>query len=99
MAYRFDRDESVTRSVRRIACEGLDDAIERLSVCGGATADEIEDHVHEVRKRCKELRGLLRLVRSDLGEDFRSADRTIRTAARELSALRDAHALLDTFDA
>ncbi len=99
MAYRFDRDVSVTRSVRRVACDGLDDAIERLSACGGASADEIEDHVHEVRKRCKELRGLLRLVRSDLGDDFRSADRTIRTAARELSALRDAHALLDTFDA
>ena len=99
MGYRFDRDESVTRSVRRIACEALDDAIERLSQCEGADAEAIEDHVHEVRKRCKELRGMLRLVRSDLGDDFRSADRTIRTAARELSALRDAHALLDTFDA
>ena len=47
--------------------------------------------VHDVRKRCKKVRGLLRLVRPGLGPDYRRANADVRDAARELSSLRDAH--------
>lgn len=55
--------------------------------------------VHEARKRCKELRGLLRLVRSGLGPVYRPADDAVRDAARLLSPIRDAQELLATFEA
>jgi CYTH domain-containing protein/CHAD domain-containing protein len=90
------------KEVRRVAGERLDDAIERLELLERAeTADAaaIEEAVHSVRKRCKEVRGLARLVAPALGRsEFRRVDHLVRDAASELSALRDAHAVLATFD-
>lgn len=96
MRYVLTPAHSTQRDVRRVARECLDDAIERLDAV--LSPDDIETSVHEVRKRCKETRGLARLVRPSLGDGFRAFDRTVRSAANELSAMRDAHVLLDTFD-
>jgi CYTH domain-containing protein/CHAD domain-containing protein len=103
MAFKFERGEPLTDGLRRVAGDALDDAIARLDAASGAdgsspTVEEIEQHVHEVRKRCKEVRGLLRLVRPVLGRRARDANRTIAGAARQLAELRDAHALLGTLD-
>jgi CHAD domain-containing protein len=79
--------------VRRVATERLDDAIGRLG-----DIDDPETAVHEARKRCKEVRGLARLVAPALGAQFRPFDRTVRNAANQLSSMRDAHAVLATLD-
>ena len=97
MGYVFDPASAVRREVRRIAVERLDDAIEQLDAVVEGSAD-VETAVHDVRKRCKETRGLARLAHSALGDEFRSFDRTVRDAADQLSAMRDAHALLATLD-
>ena len=98
MGYVIDPAASTPHEVRRVAQERLGDAIDRLDeVIAGADVD-VEDAIHDVRKRCKETRGLARLVRPSLGRDFRKVDRLVRGAANELSATRDAHALLATFD-
>ena len=98
MGYVIDTAASTRREVRRVAQERLGDAIDRLDeVITGAEADA-ETAIHEVRKRCKETRGLARLVRPALGAEFRPFDRLVRSAANELSAMRDAHALLATLD-
>lgn len=64
-----------------------------------ATMDR-HDVVHEVRKRCKEMRALLRLARGPLTETglYDRENHRFRDAARELSTLRDANALLETYD-
>lgn len=80
--------------VRRIAHELVSEAVGLLDAPG----DEVEQSVHEVRKHCKMLRGLVRLVRPGMGEAYRTANVTFRDAARELGPIRDAHALLATFD-
>ena len=98
MAYALAPSRSIEQEIRRIAFERLDDAIHRLDRLEGASGSEIEDSVHEVRKRCKETRGLARLVRPTVGPAFRGFDCTVRDAAAELSSIRDAHALLATFD-
>ncbi len=36
------------------------------------SADSVEERVHDLRKRTKETRALLRLVRSSLGSQFAS---------------------------
>jgi len=86
--------------IRRVAAERLDGAIERLDQAnrGPDPGIEFDTLVHEVRKRCKAARGLARLVRPALGDHFGSFDRAVRDAATQLSTLRDAHALLATFD-
>ena len=96
MSYRIDPDESIGREIRRIAHEqaarALDDltSVEKI---GPVTA------VHNFRKHCKKLRGLVRLVRPAMADgQYRAANTSFRDAARALSAHRDAHALLATFD-
>ena len=98
MAYRLEPSSSTQDEVRRVANERLSKAIVLLDGLSGSSPDEIEDTVHEVRKRCKETRGLARLVRPALGDQFGRLNHTVRDAANELSSIRDAHALLGTFD-
>ncbi len=82
-------------AVRRIAHEQTADALDRLSYLEGPQAVE---NIHDCRRRCKKVRGLVRLVKPALGDQYSAADRTYRDAARELSDYRDAQALLITFD-
>ena len=97
MSLELERDEPISEGVRRIVCERIDMALETLTRSARAVSD---DAVHEARKRFKEIRGVLRLVRDELGgKIFRRENRTFRDAARPLSVLRDAKALIDSLDA
>lgn len=92
--------ERLQTEVRRVAAERLDGAIECLArALVDPGQNDLEVAVHEARKRCKWSRGLARLVQPSLGDDFRRFDRTVRDAANQLSVLRDADALVATFDA
>lgn len=91
MAYRFKRsDATVEHGIRRIAGEQFDRAI--AAALGGGEPTAI---VHEVRTRCKQLRGLVRLVRDDL-DGYGAANAAVRDAAAGLSALRDRGAMVET---
>jgi CHAD domain-containing protein len=57
-----------------------------------------EEAVHDVRKRCKEVRALARLVRQPLGNEFERFNLTVRDAADVLAPIRDAQAVLATLD-
>ena len=52
---------------------------------------------HELRKRCKELRGLLRLLKPGLPE-YSRLNTLARDAARAVAPARDAEVMLKTFD-
>lgn len=94
MSYHLTADEPVAEGVKRIVHEELDRAIDHVD------DDELARHetVHEVRKRCKEIRAVLRLVRPELGETYSEENAWFRDAARTLSRTRDAQALIETFD-
>lgn len=96
MAYRIDTEEPVAAAVRRIAREQVDRAISQLRDADAGA--DVERSIHECRKRTKELRGLVRLVRPALGHAYRPANTAFRDAARQLSPFRDDHALFATFD-
>lgn len=94
MAYRFrDGDATVGDGVRRIAVEQIDKAIKELD----DPALDARHTVHQVRKRCKKVRGLVRLVRPAL-HGYAHENAAYREAARELSFLRDTEALIETYD-
>jgi CHAD domain-containing protein len=96
MGYAFGLDETVPDAVLRITDEQVDEAVSSLAEADPAG---LEEAVHDARKRAKKLRGLVRLVRPGLGRGaYRRANAAFRDAGRELSALRDAHATLATFD-
>ncbi len=93
MAYRFRRQESVTRGIRRIAQEQIGAAMREAA---SHTRDS-HDTVHQIRKHFKKIRALLRLARFDLGEFYRQENRWYRDAANRLSTVRDAESAVEAF--
>ena len=85
-------DPDLQSMLRRVAAEELDAAVDRLSALPVGPGD-----VHDVRKRVKKLRGLLRLLRFGL-PDFAQENSALRAAAAHLSAQRDADVRVATFD-
>jgi CHAD domain-containing protein len=83
--------------VIEIAREQLTKTIRSLTEQPIRDRDEL---VHEVRKRVKKVRALLRLARGTVSRKaIRKADRRLRDASRPLSVARDASALISTLDA
>lgn len=90
MALRIDDGEAVAAGVLRVLAERLDAAVAHLGDPNDA------ERTHEARKRLKEARAVLRLVRAEAGDEaFALENAAIRDAGRHLSDVRDAEALLE----
>jgi CHAD domain-containing protein len=96
MSYRIAVGVVFGEDVRRIAREQVEGAIAEST---GSAPGSHTERIHSVRKRCKKLRGLLRLVRPSLGDLYAIENAYFRDAARVLAALRDTHVILAAFDA
>jgi len=94
MSYRLHFNESLDDGIPRIVCEQVERAIEELS---GPDTD-LPEAVHQARKRCKKIRGLLRLIRGAFSESYPDENAWFRDLARRLSDARDAEAMLECFD-
>lgn len=93
------REEVAAGRVATRPSEVRDILLERLERSAGWLRDEALDPawvVHEVRKDLKRVRALLRLVEPTI--PTRKLEKATAEAARRLSALRDADALLETLD-
>ncbi|MET3897529.1 CHAD domain-containing protein [Devosia sp. UYZn731] len=94
MSFAFETDDgNVERGLRRIAIEQIHKALLEAS----APQAEFDATVHQLRRRCKNLRGLLRIVRPQL-KAFKLEDAAIADAASQLSQARDAAVMVATFD-
>ena len=95
MAFYFKPDEAAEDGIRRLVLEQTGKAMAEVADRGLDRADA----VHQVRKRCKKVRAIVRLARSALGDDvYRTENVWFRDTARELSATRDTAAVLESFD-
>lgn len=94
MGYKLKRREGFDDGIARVVDEQLEGAVKQLRGEGDADVDEA---VHDVRKRLKKSRSALRLGRYDLGDATRDAENEVlRQAGRRLSGARDAQVLLQT---
>lgn len=92
MAYKFKiKDGSVENSVRRIADEQIGKALTSIDELDGPEA------IHDVRKRCKKFRGLIRIVRPAF-DRYSKENAVFRDAARSISDARDAKVMQETYD-
>ena len=94
MAYRFFADEPIQAAVKRVASEQIAMAIRDFE------SEQMDRHeaVHRFRKRCKKMRGLLRLVRPHLSAVYQAENYFYRDLSRKLSFVRDAQALVECVD-
>jgi CYTH domain-containing protein/CHAD domain-containing protein len=96
--FRLREDEDAATGMRRVILGRLEKAAERLRETG-EEGDAHAEAVHGARKDLKKARAGLRLIREDLGEQYKWENRALRDAARLLSASRDAEVKLETLDA
>jgi CHAD domain-containing protein len=94
MGYRLEKDEQLGAGFRRILIEQT----ERLSEALASADENLEEAIHEVRKRCKRVRAIARLLRPNARELHRRENAAFREIARRLSPFRDAHVQVATFD-
>jgi CHAD domain-containing protein len=93
MAYHFDKSlDTVQGGVRDIATELIDAAIAATK-----RRQDPQRTVHNLRKTCKKLRGLIRLVRPVFA-DYHAENTAFREAGRGLANLRDTAVLIQTYD-
>ncbi len=95
MAYSLRRGEPIDEAVPAIVRDQTNAAVAVL-----LTADHSERNAValDARKRCKKVRGLLRLVRGSLGHQYRPADQAYRAVAHALAARREVEANVATLD-
>ncbi len=94
MAYQLKRSKTVQKSIRRIADEQIGKAIAEIN------DPELDRHeaIHQVRKRCKKLRALVRLVRPALGKTYKRENRRFRDIARNLAGMRDEQSKVEALE-
>jgi CHAD domain-containing protein len=93
MAYRLEREETVSAGLKRVIREQIESAVDRLSD-KKTTRDEA---IHSSRKSIKKVRATLRLARKDIGESQVEHAR-LRDIASRISEFRDAFVIIATFD-
>jgi len=91
MSYSFDYRSDTAKQVRKIARDQVEGAIDLIEA-----GSDFDKTVHELRRRCKKVRGLLRLVRPNF-KAFDAENAQFRDAADSLSATRDAAVMVETY--
>jgi CHAD domain-containing protein len=98
--YALRADEPVDEGVARVVRGCVDDAVARVDDALAGDPDPgdeaVHEALHETRKRCKEVRAAARLVRGAY-PDYSETNAHFRDLARELSEIRDATALVETY--
>ena len=96
MSYCLKANETLAAGLRRIAREELENALCQMNK---ARAGEEAAAVHATRKHIKKLRALLRLIRSEIGQEiFTEENNRLREVARGFSGSRDARVQLQLLE-
>jgi len=96
MAFEIREHEPLDQAICRIVIERIDKAHRFLANGKGGTREQA---IHEARKQFKQIRGILRLIRKELGRPaYRKENSVFRDMGRPLSDARDADAMVEAFD-
>lgn len=110
MPYQLQKRYSIPAEIKRIVTERTDKAIDKLtqeiktndtteSNFSDSSCEQHTEAIHQARKRFKEIRAAVRLVKSELGKEvYKRENNCFRDAGRRLSTVRDAQVLLETFN-
>ena len=94
MSFCLQADESVEAGIKRIVNEELGQAVKEID----NRKLKRSEAIHEVRKHCKKIRGVLKLVRPQFEETYQLENAWFRDTAKGLAELRDTEAIIETYD-
>ena len=86
MGFSFKKSETLEENLRRVILRQGNKALSHLEKEDG----DLHHGVHQARKRFKQIRAILRLVRPALGDKYTMENVAYRDMGRKLSDLRDA---------
>jgi CHAD domain-containing protein len=86
--------ETVEDGIKRIVKEEITQAIKEID----NPRLKQKETIHEVRKHCKRIRSVLRLVRPQFEATYQFENAWFRDTAKGLAGLRDVEAILETYD-
>lgn len=92
MPYRIRPDRDLATELRSVARHQLDQAVDMLQT----RPEGLHEAIHEARKKFKRVRNLFRLVAAADKAFFKAENKRLGDAARSLSRIRDATALMET---
>lgn len=95
MAFEFRHDETSADGARRILAERLEESAIHLGNARGSSADV---EIHNARKRIKEARSVLRLLREPIGDIYAFENGNLRLQASLLAPAREAAAHLESLE-
>jgi CHAD domain-containing protein len=95
MSFELHERKHIDDELRKMSRRQLRRAGETLA---GANASTLKTAVHESRKSLKKVRAILQVLEQSGADVSRKDEKRLKRTARELSALRDAAAIIDTFD-
>jgi CHAD domain-containing protein len=97
MNFSLSSKTNLAESLARVTQGEIDDLVQRTAGAS-ASAERLDEAVHETRKSIKRLRALLRLYRGALGHAlYVREDARLREIAHSLGGARDAVALRESF--
>ena len=92
MSFRLKPSKPIGNQLARIVAGELRKATQEM-----AERSPGEASIHEARTHVKKIRAVLRMLRKPLGNDFARLNECARSAAHQLSAIRDADAIATTW--
>lgn len=94
MPFYIEEGEPAAPALRRIAREEIGIVLSAFD----DDAVSVEERVHGLRKLCKKMRALLRLIRPLMGDAFDAEDQEYRAAGKQLGEYRDGQVLARTIE-
>lgn len=95
MAFHLNPELSVAEELKRVLREEMEAAAQQLRIAAQGNGDEA---IHEARKSVKKIRATLRLVQANIGNLYAEKNAEFGAVGRTLSELRDAAAMVETYD-
>lgn len=95
MAFHLNPELPVAEELKRVLREEMEAAAQQLRTAAQGNGD---DAIHEARKSVKKIRATLRLVQANLDHIYAEKNAEFGEIGRTLSELRDAAAMLETYD-
>ena len=93
MPYQLDFTQSVSSEAVQVIQQQIIKGIEEID----SSQLSVKEKVHQCRKRCKKVRGALRLVRHSFPAVYQRENAWYRDTARPLGSYRDADVNMDVF--
>ncbi len=94
MSFALMAKETAEEGIKRIVNEEIAQGIKEID----NRQLKRSEAIHEVRKHCKKIRGALRLARCQFEDTYQFENVWFRDTAKGLAELRDAEALIETYD-